>query len=47
MLYQHINAKECHSLMYLLQMNLSYREIGRRLNRSHTQISVVFNNAKN
>lgn len=39
MLYQHINAKERHSLMYLLQMNLSYREIGRRLNRSHTSIS--------
>lgn len=39
MLYQHINAKERHSLMYLLQMNLSHREIGRRLNRSHTSIS--------
>lgn len=39
MLYQHINVKERYSLMYLLQMNLSYREIGRRLNRSHTSIS--------
>ena len=39
MFYQPIKAKERHSLMYLLQMNLSHREIGRRLNRSHTSIS--------
>lgn len=38
MLYQHINAKERYTLMFLLQMKLSYREIGRRLNRSHTSI---------
>jgi len=38
MAYQHINAKKRHTLMYLLQMGLSYREIGRRLDRHHTSI---------
>lgn len=33
MSYTHLNAKERHSLMYFLQMGLSYREIGRRLGR--------------
>ena len=37
--YQHFSAKERHTLMYLLQMRLSYREIGRRLGRHHTTIS--------
>lgn len=39
MSYQHLNAKERHTLMYLLQWNLSYREIGRRLNRHHSTIA--------
>jgi IS30 family transposase len=38
MSYQHINAKERHTLMFLHQMNLSNREIGRRLGRCHTTI---------
>jgi len=39
MSYTHLNARERMSLFYLLQMGLSLREIGRRLNRSHTSIS--------
>lgn len=43
MSYQHISAKERHTLMYLLQMGLSYREICRRLGRHHTTISREIN----
>ena len=39
MSYTHLNARERMSLFYLKQMGLSLREIGRRLNRSHTSIS--------
>ena len=39
MAYQHLTAKERHTLMFLHQYGLSYREIGRRLGRSHTTIS--------
>jgi len=39
MSYQHFNAKERHTLMYLLQLKVSYRAIGRRLGRHHTTIS--------
>ncbi len=39
MSYQHFSANERHTLMYLLQMRLSFREIGRRLGRHHTTIS--------
>ena len=39
MSYNHLNTRERMSLFYFLQMNLSIREIGRRLNRSHTTIS--------
>ncbi|MBV1915585.1 MAG: helix-turn-helix domain-containing protein [Pseudomonadales bacterium] len=39
MSYRHFSAKERHTLMYLLQMHLSFREIGRRLGRHHTTIS--------
>ena len=39
MSHSHLNTRERMSLFYLLQMNLSFREIGRRLNRSHTTIS--------
>lgn len=39
MSYQHFSAKERHTLMYLLQWRLSYREIGRRLGRHHATIS--------
>ncbi len=39
MSYEHLNVKERHTLMFLLQYGLSYREIGRRLDRSHTSIS--------
>ena len=39
MSYQHFTAKERHTLMYLLHWKLSYREIGRRLNRHHTSIA--------
>lgn len=38
MSYNHFTAKERHALMYLLQMDLSHREIGRRLGRHHTTI---------
>jgi len=38
MSYQHFNAKERHTLMYLLHLRLSNREIGRRLGRHHTTI---------
>lgn len=38
MSYRHINAKERYCLQHLLQWGLSYREIGRRLNRHHTSI---------
>ena len=38
MSYRHVNAKERHTLMYLLHLRLSYREIGRRLGRHHTTI---------
>jgi IS30 family transposase len=39
MSYNHVSAKERHTLMFLDQMKLSRREIGRRLNRHHTTIS--------
>lgn len=39
MSYQHFSSKERHTLMYLLQLRLSYREIGRRLGRHHTTIA--------
>lgn len=39
MSYHHFSAKERHTLMYLLHWGLSYRDIGRRLNRHHTTIS--------
>ena len=39
MSYQHLTPKERHTLMHLLYCKLSYREIGRRLNRHHTSIS--------
>ena len=39
MSYRHFSAKERHTLMYLLQMHLSFREISRRLGRHHTTIS--------
>lgn len=39
MSYQHLNAKERHTLMFLHQMKISNREIGRRLKRCHTTIS--------
>ena len=39
MSYTHFTAKERHTLMFLLQMNLSFREIGRRLGRHHTTVS--------
>jgi len=39
MSYKQFTAKERHTLMYLLQWKLSYREIGRRLGRNHTTIS--------
>ena len=39
MSYRHFSANERHTLMYLLHMRLSYREIGRRLGRHHTTIS--------
>ena len=39
MAYTQFTAKEHHTLMFLLQMNLSQRDIGRRLNRDHTTIS--------
>ena len=39
MSYSHLNARERMSIFYLHQWGLSLREIGRRLNRSHTSIS--------
>lgn len=39
MSYHHFSANERHTLMYLLQIRLSYREIGRRLGRHHSTIS--------
>ncbi|TVT50717.1 MAG: IS30 family transposase [Sedimenticola thiotaurini] len=39
MSYHHFSANERHTLMYLLHMRLSYREIGRRLGRHHSTIS--------
>lgn len=39
MTYAHLNARERVSLFYLHQSGFSLREIGRRLNRSHTTIS--------
>lgn len=39
MSYRHVNAKERHTLMYLLHLRLSYREIGRRLGRHHRTIA--------
>jgi len=39
MTYSHLNAHERMSLFYLHQWGLSLREIGRRLNRSHTTLS--------
>lgn len=39
MSYQHFSSRERHTLMYLLQLRLSHREIGRRLGRHHTTIS--------
>jgi IS30 family transposase len=46
MSYSHFNARERVSLFYLNQMNLSLREIARRLNRSHTTISRELNRNK-
>lgn len=37
--YTHLNQRERMCLFYLLQSGLSLREIGRRLNRSHTTIA--------
>ena len=37
--YRHFTSKERHTLMYLLHWKLSYREIGRRLERHHTTIA--------
>ncbi len=37
--YHHFSAKERHTLMYLLYWGLSYRDIGRRLNRHHSTIA--------
>ena len=39
MSYQHITLKERYVIYHLLLMRLSFREIGRRLNRHHTSIS--------
>jgi transposase, IS30 family len=39
MCYNHLNQRDRMCLFYLLQSGLSLREIGRRLNRSHTTIS--------
>ena len=39
MTYQHFNAKERHTLIFLLQWNLSFRKIGRHLKKHHTMIS--------
>ena len=39
MSYSHLNARERMGIFYLHQWGLSLREIGRRLNRSHTSIS--------
>ncbi len=39
MSYQHFSANERHTLMYLLFLRLSFREIARRLGRHHTTIS--------
>jgi IS30 family transposase len=39
MAYQHFNAKERHTLMFLLQWDLSFRAIGRHLKKHHTTIS--------
>ncbi len=39
MSYVHVSAKERHTLMYLLHLRFSYREIGRRLGRHHSTIS--------
>ena len=39
MSYNHLNPRERMSLFYLHQSGLSLREIGRRLNRSHTTLS--------
>ena len=39
MSYVHLNARERMNIFYLHQWGLSLREIGRRLNRSHTTIS--------
>lgn len=39
MSYSHLNARERMNIFYLHQWGLSQREIGRRLNRSHTSIS--------
>lgn len=41
MSYQHLNAIERHTLMFLHQMKVSNREIGRRLGRCHTTIGRV------
>ena len=35
MAYQHITLKERYVIYHLLLMRLSFREIGRRLNRHH------------
>jgi IS30 family transposase len=40
-IHQHFNAKERHTLMFLLQWNLSFRAIGRYLKKHHTTISRV------
>jgi IS30 family transposase len=35
----YLTSNERHSLMFLLQMKLSYRSIGERLNKHHSTIS--------
>ena len=39
MSYAHISSEERYVIYHLLLFGLSYREIGRRLNRHHTTIS--------
>ena len=39
MSYDHLHQRERMCLFYLLQSGFSLREIGRRLNRSHTTLS--------
>ncbi len=39
MCYHHLDQRERMCLLYLLQSGVSLKEIGRRLNRSHTTLS--------